>query len=438
MGETSALQQNGTPEKPLFPMKYAIIIPDGCADWPIESLGGRTPLQAARTPNMDSLAASGIVGWSKNVPAELPPGSDVATLSLFGFDPLTCFTGRAPLEAAAQGIELKPNEWAFRCNLVTISPRSPTNPMELMQSSTAGHISTEEAAALLQSLQEESGGAGVRFSSGVGYRNLLIFSENAEKPVFTWETRTFPPHDYLEQPIEPILPQGAGCNLLLHLMHESRRVFAGHPVNRRRIEQGKLPATQCWLWGQGRKPSIEPFASRFRETVGGKTLRGAMITAVDLLRGIAKLIGWSVLDVPGITGYIDTDYAAKGRAASEILAECDLVCVHIEAPDESGHEGSAGKKVRSLEEIDEKIVGPVAEALKKYDDWRILVSPDHPTPVALKTHTHDPVPWLMAGSDLQPDDADRYDEPTAEGSSRSFEPGWKLMPYFLKAADGKF
>jgi 2,3-bisphosphoglycerate-independent phosphoglycerate mutase len=227
------------------------------------------------------------------------------------------------------------------------------------------------------------------------------------------------------------LPQGPGEEVLLHLMRESRRVFADHPVNRRRIEQGKCPATQCWLWGQGRKPNIELFAERFREPAGGKTLRGAMITAVDLLRGIAKLIGWSVLKVPGITGYVDTDYAAKGLAASEILVECDLVCIHIEAPDESGHEGSVEKKIRSLEEIDEKIVGPVVEALKKYGDWRILISPDHPTPVALKTHTHGQVPWLIAGSGLSPDGADRYDEPTAEKSRRSFDPGWKLMPWFL-------
>ncbi|MCL2304821.1 MAG: cofactor-independent phosphoglycerate mutase [Planctomycetaceae bacterium] len=409
-------------------MKYAIIIPDGCADWPIESLGGRTPLQAARTPNMDALAASGIVGWSKNVPDELSPGSDVATLSLLGYDPLACFTGRAPLEAAAQGIELQPNDLAFRCNLVTIGPT------ETMQSFTAGHITTEEATALLQTLQEELAPCyknPIQFHSGVSYRNLLIFSENADKPVFSRETQTFPPHDYSDQPIGPALPQGPGSEVLLRLMVESRKIFADHPVNRRRIEQGKLPATQCWLWGQGRRPNIEPFAGRFREAAGGKTLRGAMITAVDLLRGIAISLGWSVLDVPGITGYLDTDFAAKGRYAGEALAECDLVCVHVEAPDESGHEGSVEKKIRSLEEIDEKIVGPVALALKKYGDWRILISPDHPTPIALKTHTHGPVPWLMAGSNIRPDAARCYDEPTANQSSCSFEFGWKLMPCFL-------
>jgi len=415
-------------------MKYAIIIPDGCADWPLESLGGRTPLQAARTPNMDSLAASGIVGWAKNVPGELSPGSDVATLSLLGYNPLDSFTGRAPLEAVAQGIELGPNDWAFRCNLVTVSPT------ETMQSFTAGHISTEEAAALLQTLQEAGilpaiPGAGkmpaLQFHSGVGYRNLLIFSEDPDKPVFSQETCTFPPHDYSDQPIAPALPQGPGCKELLHLMDESRRVFADHPVNRRRIEQGKFPATQCWLWGQGRKPNIEPFAERFRTAMEGKTLRGAMITAVDLLRGIAKLLGWSVLDVPGITGYTDTDYAAKGRYASDALAENDLVCVHIEAPDEASHEGATEKKIRSLEEIDAKIVGPVALALKKYGDWRILISPDHPTPIALKTHTHGAVPWLMAGSDINPDAADRYDEQVAKESGHFFEPGWKLMPCFL-------
>ncbi len=415
-------------------MKYAIIIPDGCADWPVETLGNRTPLQAARTPNMDALAASGIVGCSKNVPEELAPGSDVATLSLLGFDPLACFTGRAPLEAAAQGIELQPNDWAFRCNLVSLGPKSETDATEIMQSFTAGHISTEEAALLLETTQEILAPLcpnPLRFYSGVGYRNLMLFTEKEGESIFSRETRTFAPHDYTDQPIEPALPQGPGRETLLRLMHESRNVFADHPVNRRRIEQGNIPATQCWLWGQGRKPNIERFSDRFFGAAGGKSLRGAMITAVDLLRGIAKLIGWSILDVPGITGYVDTDYAAKGRFAVNALEQYDLVCVHVEAPDESGHEGSVEKKTRSLEEIDEKIVGLIAGALKQYGDWRLLISPDHPTPVALKTHTRGAVPWLIAGSDIRSDAATRYDEPTAESSGVTFEPGWKLMERFL-------
>ncbi len=415
-------------------MKYAIIIPDGCADWPIEFLGGRTPLQAARTPHLDALAESGIVGRSGNVPAELPPGSDVATLSLLGYDPLRDYTGRAPLEAVAQGIELDERDWAFRCNLVTIESG-------VMRSFTAGHISTEEANELLESLQAEIAPRfpfPLRFLAGVGYRNLMLFSD-VIGTTFDIASRTSPPHDHTNKPVEPALPNGPGAELLLRIMRESREIFADHPVNRRRIEEGKLPASQCWLWGQGKKPNLEPFARRFRKEIGTETLPGGMITAVDLLRGIGKLIGWEQIAVPGITGYVDTDYAAKGRFAAEGLKKHDIVCVHIEAPDEAGHEGNLEKKIAALEEIDVKIVPPIVEALRQSGDWRLLVSPDHPTPVAHKTHTHGHVPWVVAGSDIAPMSRDglngpaRFDEPTAERSSFRFEPGWQLMPWFLKS-----
>lgn len=429
-------------------MKYAIIIPDGCADCAIESLDGLTPLQAAHTPNMDALAATGILGRSKNVPPNLAPGSDVATLSLLGYDPMECFTGRAPLEAAAQGIELTENDWAFRCNLVSISnDRIQNGPQEIMQSFTAGHISTEEAAELLKSAQEALVPLcknPIRFYSGVGYRNLLVFSEKPGETTFSEDTKTSAPHDYSDKPIEPALPQGPGREELLFLMNESRKVFVDHPVNRRRMPEGKLPATQCWLWGQGKKPRIKPFATRFQSvtaTSSEKPFRGAMITAVDLLRGIGKLLAWNIIDVPGITGYVDTDYAAKGQYAINALKEYDLVCVHVEAPDEAGHEGAVDKKVLSLEEIDAKIVGPVVSALREYGHWRVLVSPDHPTPIHLKTHTHGAVPWVIAGSDADfpdkfqlPHTFRTYDEIAADASPLFYEPGWTLMEDFLKAS----
>ncbi|MGL6194838.1 MAG: cofactor-independent phosphoglycerate mutase, partial [Thermoguttaceae bacterium] len=328
-------------------IKYAVIIPDGCADWPIESLGGKTPMQVAKMPNLDALAQIGLIGESKNVPDSLSPGSDVATLGLLGYDPLEVFTGRAPLEAAAQGIELAPDDWAFRCNLVTIANG-------IMRSFTAGHITTPEAAEILKTLQQELAPKSrnqIKFYTSVSYRNLMVFSDmQGEEAAFSKETTTFAPHDYTDQSIINGLPNGRGSDLLLSLMSASREILRNHPVNEARIAAGKLPVTQIWLWGQGRKPNMPTFAERFKENVDGKKIKGAMITAVDLLRGIAKLIGWDIIDVPGITGYVDTDYAAKGKYAAEALEKYDIVCVHVEAPDEAGHEGALEKKIKSLEE----------------------------------------------------------------------------------------
>lgn len=414
-------------------MKYAIIIPDGCADLPVESLNGRTPMQVARTPNLDALARSGIVGRSENVPPGMPPGSDVATLGLLGFDPSKYYTGRAPLEAAAQGIELAPEDWAIRCNLVTLQDG-------IMKSFTAGHISSEEAAELVETLNEKVAPISpveIRFYPGVSYRNLAV--SRAGSP-FSKTTQSFPPHDFTDKKIDKALPIGDGSELLRNLMDESRNVFENHPVNRRRLEAGKLPATHAWLWGIGQKPRLPAFSERFSLAKASVSdgnsgpIRGAMITAVDLLRGIASLIGWTNIDVPGITGYVDTDYAAKGRYAAEALKDFDLVCVHVEATDEAGHEGNAEKKIRAMEEIDEKIVAPIVEALKSHGDWRLFVSPDHPTPVVLKTHTSDYVPWLLAGSDIAPsaDSAESYDEETARNSSYRFDRGWEMPDLFIR------
>ncbi|MGL6227019.1 MAG: cofactor-independent phosphoglycerate mutase [Thermoguttaceae bacterium] len=423
-------------------MKYAIIIPDGCADWPIESLGGLTPLQYAKTPNLDRLAESGIVGRSCNVPESCSPGSDVATLSLLGYDPLECFTGRAPLEAAALGIPLEPNDWAFRCNLVTIAKG-------IMQSFTAGHISTEEAHALLKTVQEtvpQKFPFPIRFIGGVSYRNLTIISEptSTTNSLFGSNTRTCPPHDWTDKEVQPALPTGQGSELLLQIMEETKKVLAEHPVNLNRIKLGKQPATQCWLWGQGKKPNIPIFSQQYCG-IEGQPIRGAMITAVDLLRGIAGLLGWDQIQVPGITGYVDTDFAAKGQYAAKGLQEYDLVCVHIEATDEAGHEGSVEKKVHALEEIDAKVIPPIVEQLQREKTWRLLISPDHPTPVAHKTHTHGFVPWIIAGNPLpdslpeqsckpftsQPSQRLRFDEETAEKSVIAFDPGCQLMKWFL-------
>ena len=403
-------------------MKYAVIIPDGCADHPDDFSDRQTALNIADIPNIDALARGGIVGWSYNVPPELPPGSDVATLSLLGYNPLDAYTGRAPLEAVAQGIPLGENDWAVRCNLVSIVDH-------VMRSFTAGHITSEDAAALLNTTGREIAkitDGKVEFFPGVSYRNLMLYhgADTNDVP-FDQTTHTSPPHDYTDQNIAAGLPQGKGADLLLRLMRESERLFSDHPVNCRRIERGSLPATQCWLWGLGKRPDLVPFETRF------PGVRGAMISAVDLLVGIAKLLGWDRVDVPGITGYVDTDYAAKGRYAAAALDQYDLVCVHIEAPDEASHEGSLEKKVKAMRDIDTLLMPPVIEKLKSFGDWRILISPDHPTQISTKTHSYGPVPWVVAGSDVSAQNLGDYNESTAAKSSYCFERGWELMAWFL-------
>jgi len=401
-------------------MKYAIVIPDGCADEPQSSLGGKTPLEAARTPNMDAIAAAGVVGRANHVPASLPAGSDVANLSLLGYDPMAHFTGRAPLEAAAQGIELGKDDWAVRCNLVTVEDQT-------MCDFTAGHISTEEATALLATAQEKLGSERLRFYPGVSYRNLLVYRGAGAPAPFSNDTRATPPHDLTDKSVLDDFPRGPGSDLLNQLMHDSVALFADHPVNIARKQAGKKPATNIWLWGQGRTPALESFASAYGR-------RGAMITAVDLLRGLAALVGWERIEVPGATGYLDTDYAAKGRYAINALPNTDVICVHVEATDEASHEGRTDAKIAALEEIDRHIVGPLHAALKAQGDYRILVLPDHPTPIRTKTHSHGAVPFTIAGSGVSRDANTTYDEPSANRSSLSFDPGWKLMRFFL---DGK-
>jgi 2,3-bisphosphoglycerate-independent phosphoglycerate mutase len=403
-------------------MKYAIVIPDGCADEPQAELGGKTPLAAANIPAMDALAARGVVGRANHVPAHLPAGSDVANLSLLGYDPNEFFTGRAPLEAAAQGIELGPADWAVRCNLVTVTE-------QVMRDFTADHISTDEAKALLATAQEQLGSDTLQFVPGVSYRNLLLWRGERHPAPFARETRTTPPHDLTDRSVLDDYPRGPGSDVLNRLMNCSVDVFRDHPVNRRRAEMGKLPATNIWLWGLGRAPHLPSFAEQYHR-------QGAMITAVDLLRGLAALVGWDRIEVPGATGYTDTDYAAKGRHAIDALRRHDVVCVHVEATDEASHEGDCAAKVKALEEIDRHIVGPVFEAIQTHGAWRMLVTPDHPTPLRTKTHSHGAVPFVLAGSDVKADHATSYSDESAAASALDFPQGWKLMGYFLEQSAG--
>ena len=398
-------------------MKYAIIIPDGCADEPQASLDGKTPLQAASTPHMDDIAAAGVVGRANHVPSHLPAGSAVANMSLLGYDPAANFTGRAPLEAAAQGIQLGPDDWAIRCNLVTICD-------QIMRDFTADHISDQEARQLLETAQRHLTDDSLEYVPGVSYRNLLIYCGNEKLAPFSADTSATPPHDLTDKTVVDHYPRGPGSDLLNELMNQTVQLFHNHPVNVVRRQQKKLPATNAWLWGLGKRPALPPFAQLY-----GKS--GAMITAVDLLRGLAVLIGWDRVEVPGATGYTDTDYRAKGRHAIAALPNADIVCVHVEAPDEASHEGDVAAKMLALERIDRDIVGPVHQALQAQGDFRLLVSPDHPTPVRTRTHSHGSVPFAICGTGIAPNEQQTYDDIAAAASALEFPEGWKLMQYFV-------
>ena len=400
-------------------MKYVIIIPDGCADEAREELDGKTPLAAANTPAMDEIAQRGVVGRANHTPVHLPAGSSVANMSLLGYSPLEHYTGRAPLEAAAQGIQLGDNDWCIRCNLVSIVDQT-------MNSFTAGHISSQEAKVLLATAQENVGDGQLEFIAGVSYRNLLTYrpSEGSTAP-FSQDTRATPPHDLTDKSVADDFPRGPGSDLLSDLMQRSANWFSGHPVNEQRAANGKPTATNVWLWGVGQRPNLKAFADLHG-------VQGAMITAVDLLRGLAALIGWDRIEVPGATGYTDTDYAAKGRYAVEALNKYDLVCVHIEATDEASHEGDLKKKIAALESIDTDIVAPIFEHLEKISEpYRVLITPDHPTYLSTKTHTHGDVPFTICGAGIDADSYNQYHEENAAASELAMPNGWDLMPFFL-------
>ncbi len=392
-------------------MKYAIVIPDGAADVPLAELNGHTPLETARKPHIDWIASHGKCGTVCNIPKGLPSGSDVAILSVVGYDPQTCYTGRAPLEAAAQGLQIAPDEWVFRCNLVTIIDG-------IMEDHSAGHITTEEAGAIVDELNRSLARPGVHFYRGVSYRHLMTFRGDCH-------VRTTPPHDILGQQAARHLPKGKGADQLRALMERGRELLVGHEVNTVRRDLGENPATDIWLWGEGTMPQLTPFAERFG-------VKAAAITAVDLVRGLARLIGWDVLEVEGATGYLDTNYAGKGAAAVAALDDHDLVFVHVEAPDEAGHNANIKGKIAAIEQIDEHIVGPLLTRLRaEGEDWRILVLPDHPTPCTVRTHTTDAVPFAMAGKRVESVVGEPFSEAGAAAADLHIARGSDLMQFFL-------
>ncbi len=383
-------------------MKYVIIQGDGMGDVPVPELGGRTPLEAAHTPHMDRIAARGRLGLIHTIPEGLPPGSDVGNLSLFGYDPRQYYTGRAPLEAAAMGVDLGQDDVAFRLNLVTLSGEGAD---EVMDDYAGGHIESAPAAELVQALARELGGGGFRFYPGLSYRHLMVWHGG------TTGMRTTPPHDISGKPAGPCWPAGPGAEPLREVMHRSRQVFAGHPANAKLRTAGKKAITLGWLWGQGRAPSMPSFRERHR-------LRGAAISAVDLVRGVATCAGFDIVHVPGATGFLDTDYRAKGEYALRALDSADLVFVHIEAPDEAGHMGDAAEKVKAIEAIDELVIGPLLAGLPAVGDFKIVVTSDHATPVTLRAHVATPVPFAIATGDQLA--GEESDSPKGGGSGLHF------------------
>jgi 2,3-bisphosphoglycerate-independent phosphoglycerate mutase len=393
-------------------MKYVIILPDGAADDPLPELEGRTPLEAARIPNMDWISRNGRLGRAVTVPDGFTPGTDVATLSVFGYDPARYYTGRAPLEAAARGLTVGPEGIIFRCNFVTVLDGK-------MKDFTAGHIAQDEADRLIADLNTLFAGGDLAFHAGVSYRNLLI-----AEGVGNLDLRCAPPHDIPDQPVAEHRPQGAGAAFVEQIMARAAEMIPEHEVNRRRRAEGREPVTGIWLWGQGRPTELTSFHERFG-------CRGAAITGVDIMRGIAVCMGMELIEVPGATGYIDTDYAGKGAAGVAALQDYDVVVVHVEAPDEAGHQGDAKEKVLALERVDEHVAGPLLDAARRHDRWRALVAPDHPTPVTTRAHSAAPPPWCYAGTGVAPASGRPFCEREALSQGILVDPGHSLIEQFM-------
>ncbi|MBI1811389.1 MAG: cofactor-independent phosphoglycerate mutase [Nitrospirae bacterium] len=401
-------------------MKYVVIIGDGMADRPLNELGGKTPLQAAFTPNMDKLACEGIIGRVRTIPEGFHPGSDVANLSVLGYDPRKFYTGRASLEAASIGVGLKDTDVAYRCNLVTLRfNRDKTQ--AIMEDYSGGHISTEEAGILINDINKELGTSQIKFCRGVSYRHLMVWSDGKADAECT------PPHDIMGRDISDYLPVGSGEETLRELMLDSVDVLESHDINKERISKGKNPANSIWLWGQGKKPWL----SKFREKY---SVEGAMVSAVDLTKGLGIYAGFKILQVPGVTGWLDTNYAGKAEAALVALKEVDFVYIHVEAPDEAGHSGNYKNKIKAIEDFDALVVGTVMRGIKSFEEFRILLMPDHPTPVELRTHTAEPVPFVIYDNkQKQKNEGAAFDESILKREGiMVVEEGYKLMDYFIK------
>jgi 2,3-bisphosphoglycerate-independent phosphoglycerate mutase len=398
--------------------KYIVLVGDGMADYPIEELDMRTPLEAARTPNMDFIAKNGLLGQAKTIPDKMTPASDVANLSILGYDPKEYYSGRGPLEAANLGVELEDDDVVFRCNLITVGGG------DILLDYSAGHIKSKEAEKLIKFIDQKLGTNKMRFFPGISYRHLLLVKRGSELQLENLKCRA--PHDISGQKINKNLPKGENANVIIKLMHDSREILASHEINLVRLDLKENPANMIWLWGQGKKPNMPKFIDKFG-------LSGSVISAVDLIKGLGRILGLNVINIPGATGYYDTDYEGKARAGIKSLEKNDFVFVHVEAPDEAGHNGDLREKITAIERFDQLVVGTFLEYCGKMDDFRILVLPDHATPLSLKTHTSEAIPFAIYGKGIAKKDFLNYSEKEAQKSELYFDNGFQLMEYFISS-----
>lgn len=399
-------------------MKYVIVLGDGMADRPLEELQGMTPLEYAKTPAMDQLAAAGEIGTVHTIPDGMSPGSDTANLSVLGYDPKIYYSGRSPLEALSIGVDMKKDDVSLRCNLVTLSEEEENYENRKILDHSSDEIPTKDAAALLEAVKKELETENYHFYAGTSYRHLLIWEKGSV-------INLVQPHDVLGQTIEQHLPED---NVLREMMKKSYEILVNHPINLERKKQGLHPANSCWFWGAGTRPSL----SSFEEKTG---LKGAMVSAVDLLKGIAVGASMKNISVPGATGGLHTNYEGKAKAAVEALTKdnCDFVYVHVEAPDEMGHQGSIEKKVQAIQFLDERVIAPIKRGLEQAgEDFRMLVMPDHPTPICIRTHTGDDVPYLLYDSSRIQEHTWKYNEKEAAASSHHIAKGCEMIDYLIQ------
>jgi 2,3-bisphosphoglycerate-independent phosphoglycerate mutase len=404
-------------------MKYIIMVADGMSDYPLAELNDRTPLESSKIPNITFMAKNGRVGIASTIPKGITPASDVANLSILGYDPTKYYSGRGPLEATNMGIELGDDDVAFRCNLVT-------EDKGVLTDYSAGHITSKEAEMLIKELDKKLGTEDIKFYPGVSYRHLVVIKNGrqfkiAEKTVDLSKIKYMPPHDIVGRSIKKNLPKGEGSKLLINLINESKEILLKHDVNKVRVDLKENPANTIWLWGQGTRPSMPSFEEKYNVT-------GSIISAVDLVNGIGKIIGLEPIKVPGATGYYDTNYQGKADYAIASLKKKDFVFIHVEAPDEAGHNKDIRAKIAAIENFDRFIVGTVLSHFKSRDDVRMMVLPDHATPISVGTHTSDPIPFVMYGSGVESDNIMVFSEKSAGSSRFSFQSGWQLMDYFMK------
>ena len=401
-------------------MKYVILVPDGMADYPNSSLGGKTPLEAANTPNMDLVVSQGVLGQVNTIPVGMTPASDVANMSILGYDPKKYYSGRGPLEAANLGVELDDDDIAFRCNLVTVGD-------DKMIDYSAGHISNKEAEALINYLDRELKSEDFRFYSGVSYRHLFVVGDKQRE---LNKVKCTPPHDILNKSISKNLPRGNNAQVLIDLMDKSKELLSKHGINKVRIDLGENPANMIWLWGQGKRPKMPTYAERFHKT-------GAVISAVDLIKGLGRILGLEIINVPGATGYYDTNYQGKADCAIRALRNKDFVYVHVEAPDEAGHNGDLREKLTAIERFDKHIVGSFLGHFKQTNEkFRILVVPDHATPLTVRTHTSDTVCFGLVGEGITHNGFQHLSEQEAKASQVKFSTAAELIEHLFSAKGG--